>query len=114
MFATEAEYIAASEAAIKVVWIRTFISGIGIVPTVNGEVIWMAFRENTRDLDLIWEETRQDCNFTRRYLSFGLQHLETAPTFLAKPSEHSRDDIKILSDAVKVTDSEEARRRFAG
>ncbi|GKB89381.1 ribonuclease H-like domain-containing protein [Tanacetum coccineum] len=27
---------------------------------------WMAFRGNTRDLDSIWEETRQDCNFTQR------------------------------------------------
>ncbi|GJV47375.1 retrotransposon protein, putative, ty1-copia subclass [Tanacetum coccineum] len=31
MFATEAEYVAASEA----VWIRKFISGLGIVPTIN-------------------------------------------------------------------------------
>ncbi|GJS54738.1 retrotransposon protein, putative, ty1-copia subclass [Tanacetum coccineum] len=35
MSATEAEYIAASEAAMKVVWIRKFISGLGIVPTIN-------------------------------------------------------------------------------
>ncbi|GJR98205.1 hypothetical protein Tco_0270379 [Tanacetum coccineum] len=31
----EAEYIAASEAAIEAVWIRKFISGLGIVPTIN-------------------------------------------------------------------------------
>ncbi|GJR31069.1 retrotransposon protein, putative, ty1-copia subclass [Tanacetum coccineum] len=35
MSATESEYIAASEAAMKGVWIRKFISGIGIVPTIN-------------------------------------------------------------------------------
>nr|GEU97365.1 hypothetical protein [Tanacetum cinerariifolium] len=35
MSATEAEYIAASEAAMKAVWIRKFISGFGIVPTIN-------------------------------------------------------------------------------
>ncbi|GJS68489.1 retrotransposon protein, putative, ty1-copia subclass [Tanacetum coccineum] len=35
MSATEAEYIAASEAAMKAVWIRKFISGLGIVPTIN-------------------------------------------------------------------------------
>ncbi|GJS37150.1 retrotransposon protein, putative, ty1-copia subclass [Tanacetum coccineum] len=29
------EYIAASEAAMKAVWIRKFISGLGIVPTIN-------------------------------------------------------------------------------
>ncbi|GJV16648.1 retrotransposon protein, putative, ty1-copia subclass [Tanacetum coccineum] len=33
--ATEAEYIAASEAAMEVVWIRKFISRFGIVPTIN-------------------------------------------------------------------------------
>nr|GFB41535.1 retrovirus-related Pol polyprotein from transposon TNT 1-94 [Tanacetum cinerariifolium] len=35
MFATEHEYIAASEAAMEAVWIRKFISGLGIVPTIN-------------------------------------------------------------------------------
>nr|GEV24231.1 zinc finger, CCHC-type [Tanacetum cinerariifolium] len=33
--ATEAKYIAASEAAMEAVWIRKFISGLGIVPTIN-------------------------------------------------------------------------------
>ncbi|GJY60929.1 retrotransposon protein, putative, ty1-copia subclass [Tanacetum coccineum] len=32
---TESEYIAASEAAMEAVWIRKFISGLGIVPTIN-------------------------------------------------------------------------------
>ncbi|GJW06207.1 hypothetical protein Tco_1568630 [Tanacetum coccineum] len=31
----EAEYIAASEAAMEAVWIRKFISGLGIVPSIN-------------------------------------------------------------------------------
>nr|GEX92123.1 hypothetical protein [Tanacetum cinerariifolium] len=35
MSATEAEYIAASEARMEVVLIRKFISGLGIVPTIN-------------------------------------------------------------------------------
>ncbi|GJR92333.1 retrovirus-related pol polyprotein from transposon TNT 1-94 [Tanacetum coccineum] len=35
MSATEAEYIAASEAAIEAVWIRKFILGLGIVPTIK-------------------------------------------------------------------------------
>ncbi|GJT80880.1 retrotransposon protein, putative, ty1-copia subclass [Tanacetum coccineum] len=35
MSATEAEYIATSEAAMEAVWIRKFISGLGIVPTIN-------------------------------------------------------------------------------
>ncbi|GJW92141.1 hypothetical protein Tco_0169694 [Tanacetum coccineum] len=35
MSATEAEYIATSEAAMEAVWIRKFISRLGIVPTIN-------------------------------------------------------------------------------
>ncbi|GKA50059.1 hypothetical protein Tco_0743132 [Tanacetum coccineum] len=35
MSVTEAEYIAASEAAMEIVWIKKFISGLGIVPTIN-------------------------------------------------------------------------------
>ncbi|GJZ04515.1 hypothetical protein Tco_0537790 [Tanacetum coccineum] len=35
MSATEAEYIAASEAVMEAVWIRKFISGLGIIPTIN-------------------------------------------------------------------------------
>ncbi|GJU43420.1 retrotransposon protein, putative, ty1-copia subclass [Tanacetum coccineum] len=35
MSATEAEYIDASEAAMEAVWIRKFISGLGIVPIIN-------------------------------------------------------------------------------
>ncbi|GJS95180.1 hypothetical protein Tco_0802148 [Tanacetum coccineum] len=35
MFATEAEYIAASEAAMESVWIGKFISELGILPTIN-------------------------------------------------------------------------------
>ncbi|GKC69998.1 hypothetical protein Tco_1115881 [Tanacetum coccineum] len=35
MSVIEAEYIAASEAVMEVVWIRKFISGLGIVPTIN-------------------------------------------------------------------------------
>nr|GEX49190.1 hypothetical protein [Tanacetum cinerariifolium] len=31
----KAEYIAASEAAMEAIWIRKFISGLGIVPTIN-------------------------------------------------------------------------------
>ncbi|GJW26136.1 hypothetical protein Tco_0039947 [Tanacetum coccineum] len=35
MSATESEYIAALGAAMEAVWIRKFISGLGIVPTIN-------------------------------------------------------------------------------
>nr|GEV79528.1 hypothetical protein [Tanacetum cinerariifolium] len=35
MFTTEAKYVAVSEAAMEAVWIRKFISGLGIVPTIT-------------------------------------------------------------------------------
>ncbi|GJW52787.1 hypothetical protein Tco_0096872 [Tanacetum coccineum] len=35
MSATESGYIAASKADMEAVWIRKFISGLGIVPTIN-------------------------------------------------------------------------------
>ncbi|GJZ78397.1 hypothetical protein Tco_0643234 [Tanacetum coccineum] len=35
MTAIESEYIATSEAAMEAFWIRKFISGLGIVPTIN-------------------------------------------------------------------------------
>ncbi|GKE22168.1 hypothetical protein Tco_1433680 [Tanacetum coccineum] len=35
MSTTEAGYIAASKAAMEAVWIRKFISGLGIVPIIN-------------------------------------------------------------------------------
>ncbi|GJU39290.1 hypothetical protein Tco_1192247 [Tanacetum coccineum] len=35
MSATKVEYIAASKAAMEAVWIKKFISGLGIVPTMN-------------------------------------------------------------------------------
>ncbi|GJZ58865.1 zinc finger, CCHC-type containing protein [Tanacetum coccineum] len=47
-----------------------------------------AFGENTHDLDSIWEETRQDCSFTRS----GFKNRHTRPG----------DDVTILSDAVRT------------
>ncbi|GJT34941.1 retrotransposon protein, putative, ty1-copia subclass [Tanacetum coccineum] len=38
MSATESEYIAASEAAMEAVWIRKFISGLGVVPMINRHI----------------------------------------------------------------------------
>ncbi|GKB89086.1 hypothetical protein Tco_0961358, partial [Tanacetum coccineum] len=38
MSATEAKYIPASEAAMEAIWIRKFISGLGIVPTINQSI----------------------------------------------------------------------------
>ncbi|GJR33524.1 hypothetical protein Tco_1209208 [Tanacetum coccineum] len=41
MSATEVEYIAASEAAMEAIWIRKFISGLGIVPTINEPIMML-------------------------------------------------------------------------
>ena len=46
MSATEAEYIATSKAAMKVVWIRKFISRLGVVPS-NEQPI-ETYYENSR------------------------------------------------------------------
>ncbi|GJU74171.1 hypothetical protein Tco_1265576 [Tanacetum coccineum] len=66
----------------------------------NGEVklmsIWEAFRGYTRDLDSIWEETGQDCNFTQRRSKMCVQCLETASELLATPSELASDDVNIF------------------
>nr|GEX61904.1 retrotransposon protein, putative, Ty1-copia subclass [Tanacetum cinerariifolium] len=55
MSATKAEYIVASVAAIEAVWIRKFISGLGIVPTINEPIIM--FCDNSAALQFA-NETR--------------------------------------------------------
>nr|GEV81964.1 hypothetical protein [Tanacetum cinerariifolium] len=67
MSATEAEYIAALEAAMEAVWIRKFISGLGIVPTIN-EPIRM-FCDNSAALHLANEPgvQRGARHYHRRY-----------------------------------------------
>ncbi|GJS11415.1 hypothetical protein Tco_0368211 [Tanacetum coccineum] len=73
----EAEYIAASEAAVEAVWIRKFISGFGIVPTIrgeHGEPRWsvmktiLKYLRNTKDMLLVYggnpiDELRVDCYY---------------------------------------------------
>ncbi|GKB95017.1 putative reverse transcriptase domain-containing protein, partial [Tanacetum coccineum] len=50
--------------------------------------IWEALEGNTRDLDSIWEETGQDCNFTRS----GFKNIRSVPG----------DVVIISSDAVRT------------
>ncbi|GKD93344.1 hypothetical protein Tco_1373181, partial [Tanacetum coccineum] len=76
--------------------------------------IWEACGGNIRTLDSIWEKRGQDFKLTRRHSRIRLQNVETASKFIVMPSEHSRDDVKIHPDDVKVTDSREAHRRFMG
>nr|GEW28005.1 hypothetical protein [Tanacetum cinerariifolium] len=75
--ATQAEYIAASEAAVEAIWIRKFISGLGIVPTID-EPIKM-FCDNYATL-LIANESRvqkgarhyhRRCHYVREYIELG-------------------------------------------
>nr|GEX73716.1 retrotransposon protein, putative, Ty1-copia subclass [Tanacetum cinerariifolium] len=63
----EAEYIDASEAAMEAVWIRKFISGLGIVPTIN-EPIRM-FCDNSAGLHFANEQgvQRGARHYHRRY-----------------------------------------------
>nr|GEZ14167.1 reverse transcriptase domain-containing protein [Tanacetum cinerariifolium] len=56
----------------------------------------MEFRGNTRDLDSIWEETRQDCHFTRRDSKYYIKTIETVSGFLETPSGYASDDVSIL------------------
>ncbi|GJZ55751.1 retrotransposon protein, putative, ty1-copia subclass [Tanacetum coccineum] len=67
MSATEAEYIAALKASMEAVWIRKFISGLGIVPTIN-EPIRM-FCDNSVALHFINEPGVQKGtrHYHRRY-----------------------------------------------
>ncbi|GJW46078.1 retrotransposon protein, putative, ty1-copia subclass [Tanacetum coccineum] len=64
---TKAEYITASEAAMEVVWIRKFISGLGIIPTIN-EPIKM-FYDNLAALYFANEQGVQKgtIHYQRRY-----------------------------------------------
>ncbi|GJQ99580.1 hypothetical protein Tco_0522565 [Tanacetum coccineum] len=82
--------------------------------SVRTPSIWEASGGSTYTLDSIWEETGQDCNSIRRHSRFGLQVVETSSQFLVMTSKLSRDDVRILIDEVKLTDLEEARRRFTG
>ncbi|GJR99561.1 hypothetical protein Tco_0316070 [Tanacetum coccineum] len=50
----EAEYIAASEAAVEAVWIRKFISGFGIVPTIRGEHVITEYLVNISKRRAFW------------------------------------------------------------
>ncbi|GJV22723.1 hypothetical protein Tco_1375418 [Tanacetum coccineum] len=53
----------------------------------SSEYIWKALGRNTHALDSVWEETRQDCNFTRS----GFKDARIVPG----------DGVTIPSDAVR-------------
>nr|GEX39866.1 NUDIX hydrolase 12, mitochondrial-like [Tanacetum cinerariifolium] len=76
MSATEAEYIDASEAATKAVWIRKFISGLGIVPTINKPIKMLC--DNSVSL-LIANEP-------------GVEELQTLPYKISLRSQESVDE----------------------
>nr|GEW94707.1 hypothetical protein [Tanacetum cinerariifolium] len=57
----------------------------------------MDFGINTRDLDSIWEETGQDCHFTRRGSKICIYTVETVSGFLVTPSGYASDGGRILA-----------------
>nr|GEX13186.1 retrotransposon protein, putative, Ty1-copia subclass [Tanacetum cinerariifolium] len=67
MSTTEAEYIATMEAAIEAVWIRMFISELGIVPTINEHI--RMFYDNSAALHFVNEPGVQKGtrHYHRRY-----------------------------------------------
>ncbi|GJY84278.1 hypothetical protein Tco_0497654 [Tanacetum coccineum] len=67
MSATKAEYIAASEAAMEAVWIKKFILGLGIVPTINEPI--KTFCDNSAALHFANEPgvQRGAIHYHRRY-----------------------------------------------
>nr|GEX14477.1 retrotransposon protein, putative, Ty1-copia subclass [Tanacetum cinerariifolium] len=112
IFATssaEAEYIAAFDASKEVVWVRKFISGLGVVPTIK-EPISM-YCNNTRAISIanesrITKGARHFCakvHYLREIIEFGDIKLEKVHTDdnLADPftkalafpkhSEHTRN-----------------------
>ncbi|GJR93614.1 MAK10-like protein [Tanacetum coccineum] len=84
------------------------------IPSVGvfDKVIWEALGENTRDLDSIWKEMGQDCDFTRVVSRMHVQCLETASQFLATPSELTSDDVKIYVTVLERNCLKETIRRF--
>ncbi|GJW71210.1 resistance protein candidate RGC20 [Tanacetum coccineum] len=82
MSVTESEYIAASEAAMEAVWIRKFISGLGIVPTIN-------------------EPLKMYCD------NSAAVHYANEPELLEGAGHYQRDDIIMLRiDVVSIPGKE--------
>ncbi|GJW41287.1 hypothetical protein Tco_0067132 [Tanacetum coccineum] len=91
-----------------------YAKAVEVFDPLSSLCIWEAFGGNTRTLDSIREETRQDCNFTRRHSRFGSQIVETASEFTVTTSKYSRDDFRIHIDDVKVTDSKKPEEDSTG
>ncbi|GKB94037.1 retrotransposon protein, putative, ty1-copia subclass [Tanacetum coccineum] len=72
MSATQAEYMAASEAAIEAVWIRKFVGDLGVMPSIKEPI---NFKNDQFALILGYEDLVQG-NFTikRVYYVEGLNH----------------------------------------
>ncbi|GKE07156.1 hypothetical protein Tco_1399174, partial [Tanacetum coccineum] len=117
IFATssaKAEYIVAYDASKEVVWVRKFISGLGVVPTIEEPV--SMYCDNTRAITIASESGitkgaryfRAKVHYLREVVEFGDTKLEKVHTYgnLADPftkaldfpkySEHTRN-IGILS-----------------
>nr|GEX34045.1 hypothetical protein [Tanacetum cinerariifolium] len=90
---TEAEYIAASNASKEAIWVRNFIAGIGVVPTIE-EPINM-YCDNTRAITIANESGitkgarhyRTKVHYLREVIEYGNVKLEKVHTddHLAEP-----------------------------
>ncbi|GJV94813.1 reverse transcriptase domain-containing protein [Tanacetum coccineum] len=75
---------------------------------------WMEFGGNTRNLDLIWEETDEITTIHEFQYQKSIPWLETASQSMATALGGSSDGVNILVTTSEVADSKETLRRFAG
>ncbi|GJS16905.1 hypothetical protein Tco_0411377 [Tanacetum coccineum] len=108
MSATEAEYIAASEAAMEAVWIRKFILVLGIVPTINEPIKMLC--DNSAALLIANEsghlEKKRDEDTTLQDFdgAWSLHCVEMTSQFHLTPSHLEGDDVTIFGDVVAIAD----------
>ncbi|GJY33997.1 retrotransposon protein, putative, ty1-copia subclass, partial [Tanacetum coccineum] len=90
MSATEAEYIAASEAVMEAVWIRKFISAFGIVPKINKPI--KMFCDNSAALLIANEPgVQKDARHYHRRYHYVREYIELGEINLLKV--HTDDNL---------------------
>ncbi|GKB57812.1 putative RNA-directed DNA polymerase [Tanacetum coccineum] len=78
MSSMEAEYIAAAEAAMEAIWIRKFIFGLGVVPSID------------KPMDMYCENIEGDIRILKVYMDNKLADPVTKPMHCTKHVEHDR------------------------
>nr|GEZ52219.1 retrovirus-related Pol polyprotein from transposon TNT 1-94 [Tanacetum cinerariifolium] len=90
MSATEAEYIADSKAAMKAVWIRKFISRLGVVPTINEPI--RIFCDNSTALHFTNEPGVQR-RAKHYHMRYHYVHVSIAPGEIRFLTVHTDDNL---------------------